>query len=320
VLFRSLAHVPKARYANGAITITNGYELRVVSPEAWRAYTGTALSADDAERLLARAERLDQGVRDLGAAASDLRSYLDGRARDARSESERLEAESEARRQIDASKHRQFAVELAAINAEEEQQLSGISAEREGEISRIAEAHGKRMIEISEEWEAKRSTLKDKQRREMDALGQQIRTERAIAENAKRNREDLMALDSRGERLRKELGEQQAGETSNLENQRTAAISSQREATEVRLADVRRLYASKEERVRQDASSKRQVILVQQGAASGKSDEAKPASPKQAAPMPKPTATAEAPAKDPEPAKTTEPAKPAAPAPTEAKP
>lgn len=259
-----LANVPKARYTNGVIAITNGRELRVVAPHAWRTYTGTALAAEDAERLLARAERLDQGLRDLGAAAGDLRSYLDSRAIDARAEAGRLESESDARRKIDASVHRQYATELAQIAADESRDVGAVNSERETEIARIAEAHGKRIVELAETWEGKRTALSDQHRRELAAMDSRIKTDRLIAENGKRSKEDLMAIDELGRRHRDELVTKQTTETKELESKRSEAMAAQREATEIRLADVRRIYASREDRIRQEASSRRQVVLQQQ--------------------------------------------------------
>jgi hypothetical protein len=71
-----LAQAPPLRYGGGVLEITGGSELMVVQPQAWREYTGTALSVEEASRELARARRLEAALHDLGISASALLERL----------------------------------------------------------------------------------------------------------------------------------------------------------------------------------------------------------------------------------------------------
>ena len=65
-----LAKVPPARYQNGCITLTGGRELVIVQPNAWRGYTGQALTTEESQQRINRAE-------ETGAASKRLRSALE---------------------------------------------------------------------------------------------------------------------------------------------------------------------------------------------------------------------------------------------------
>jgi hypothetical protein len=71
-----LAQVPPLRYTGGVIEITGGSEMMVVQPQAWREYTGTALSVEEASRELSRARRLESTWQALGVSADELLEIL----------------------------------------------------------------------------------------------------------------------------------------------------------------------------------------------------------------------------------------------------
>jgi hypothetical protein len=71
-----LARVPQAVYSGGAIVLTGGRELTIVQPQAWRGYTGLALTAEEATQRTNRAQQTDRAADDLNAAMDDLNRAL----------------------------------------------------------------------------------------------------------------------------------------------------------------------------------------------------------------------------------------------------
>jgi hypothetical protein len=72
-----LAKVPPARYQGGAIVLTGGRELVVVSPHAWRGYTGTALTTEEAVQRTQRAEQTGVESAKVAQAMNDLNRELE---------------------------------------------------------------------------------------------------------------------------------------------------------------------------------------------------------------------------------------------------
>jgi hypothetical protein len=71
------ARVPEAYYADGAIHLTNGRELRIVQPHAWNAYSGTALTMQEAQQVLDRARAIESAQADQRATIRRLRELLE---------------------------------------------------------------------------------------------------------------------------------------------------------------------------------------------------------------------------------------------------
>ncbi|MFW5828723.1 MAG: hypothetical protein ACOCXA_00545 [Planctomycetota bacterium] len=72
--------IPENYLADGAIHLTNGRELRIVSPHAFKAYTGTALSVEEAEDVIARAHALDASADEFLDLVREMRQVLSDRA------------------------------------------------------------------------------------------------------------------------------------------------------------------------------------------------------------------------------------------------
>lgn len=65
-----LARTPRASYQGGGIVISSGRELVIATPEAWRGYTGLALTTEEA---MARVYRARETTAAAGAMAKALR-------------------------------------------------------------------------------------------------------------------------------------------------------------------------------------------------------------------------------------------------------
>lgn len=245
-----LAEAPKARYVNGAIVISNGRELRVVQPHAWRTYTGTALSAEEARRMIDRAERLDQSLRDVGAAADDLRRYLDERTDQSKRASEQLD-ENEKRLREDAERsERARDDDAATVMAERDRELDLLTAERDAEIAAATTSLADRQRQIDERHAKRVATLADDQRRADDDLVERQRLDDASARDAGKDAAWLMTLDERHREERADADAAQARAVAALDAQRAGENESARTESATAVDHARRLHDDKAERVR----------------------------------------------------------------------
>lgn len=71
-----LAKVPAAKYQGGAIVLTGGRELLIVQPHAWRGYTGTAVTTEEAGQRTQRAAQTGVASERVSQALSDLNREL----------------------------------------------------------------------------------------------------------------------------------------------------------------------------------------------------------------------------------------------------
>jgi hypothetical protein len=72
--------IPENYLADGAIHLTNGRELRIVSPHAFKAYSGKALTVEEAEDVIARARTLDASADEFLVLVRTMRKVLEDRA------------------------------------------------------------------------------------------------------------------------------------------------------------------------------------------------------------------------------------------------
>src|SRR4051812_34103137 len=160
-----LAEAPKARYQNGAIVLTGGRELAVVQPHAWRVYTGTAISTEEARRTIDRDERLDQAPRDVGAAADEMRKSLESRAENARKASARRERERRPAPARAAADQRRRDAESAAVVAARDHELEALDRERDASFAAADETAARAQRRIDAGYAVRRASDADEARR-----------------------------------------------------------------------------------------------------------------------------------------------------------
>jgi hypothetical protein len=72
-----LRNCPPAVQSDGAIVLTGGRELVVVTPNAWRGYTGTAMTTEEADRRIRRANNAAAASRRLSTAVTNTDDALE---------------------------------------------------------------------------------------------------------------------------------------------------------------------------------------------------------------------------------------------------
>ena len=263
-----IATVPKVSYERGALVLRpTGRDLVVAQPSAWRAYTGTAISTEESRRLLQRADRLDQTVRDLSEAAGDLRSYLEDRSQAAHQEISWQEKE-ESRRREDAERatkerqasvgrvERQYETEIRDLELARDRQVAQIDQARESEIEQVAGKHSQAVLEISERASSREKQINADYAKQVAEAQEQYRL---LKETAQGKGSDDAYLTKLKEASDAKVGKIEQDKTAKLDalHQDTAIeVSKAREETGVRLSDVRSRYQAQAERIKQDHAAK----------------------------------------------------------------
>lgn len=292
-----LANVPKAKYENGAIVLTGGKQLMIVQPHAWRTYTGTAISTEEAERIINRAERLDQTIRDLSDATSDLRSYLDDRATGARKEIE-WQREEEAHRRADLERRRQeraatvgrvqrqYETEIMELESARDRLLAQNDREREAEIEEIAAKHSQRVLESSESSSLREQQINKEYAQGVSSLTESYQLTREAARAKGQNSEYFDRLKQMNESEVAKLDKRKQEQLANLTEERRIAVAKAREESTLRFSDIRSRYAVKAERIKQAHDEKVARLVAEKEDTSRRATDAeKPVE----APAPKPT-------------------------------
>ena len=260
--------VPKARYERGAIVLRpDGRELVVAQPNAWRAYTGTAISTEESRRLLQRADRLDQTVRDLGEAASDLRGYLEDRSQAAHQEVTWQEQEESRRRSVQEREskerqasvgrvERQYETEIRELELARDRQLAQIDQAKEAEIEQVAAKHSQAVLEISERSSSREMQLNAESDKRVAAEQEQYRQLKETAQGKGTDDAYLTRLKEASDTKVAKAVQDKASKVDALRQDTRIEIDKAREETRVRLSDVRTRFAAQAERIKQDHAAK----------------------------------------------------------------
>ncbi len=134
-----LASVPPARLEHGVIELTGGTELRVVQPQAWRAATGTALSAEEAEREIAQARGLTSALATVADAAEQLRAALAQAQHQAAIDRALEQRQEDAAIASDRAAERQRSREREAIRAQRDRDLDHLFEQARREDAEAAQ-------------------------------------------------------------------------------------------------------------------------------------------------------------------------------------
>ncbi len=285
-----LANVPKARYENGAIVLTGGKQLYVVQPHAWRTYTGTALSAEEAQREIARAERLDVAIKDIAAAASELKQYLEGRSSEAAHASARLQEEDATRRSGQELQQQRLLEEAARLHRARDQEIGRITAARDdqvaatykeggAEIEAISARFGRQVDELNQRWAKVEADVLAAYRAAGEKLAVSQKLEVDIAHSKNMDQTYLLKQEELHERQRQELSDGNRKRLAELHRDRDAEVAKARTGSAVAIDDARRLYEAKAERIRRTAEDQMAAVRAREDNAVAAGGSAAPAAP-----------------------------------------
>ena len=295
-----LANVPKARYENGAIVLTGGKQLYVVQPHAWRTYTGTALSAEEARGEVARAERLEVAISDIAAAASELKRYLEGRSSEAAHASARLQEEDATRRSGQEVQQQRLLEEAARVHRARDQEIGRITSARDdqvaavykeggGEIEAVTAAFGRQVDELNQRWAKVEADVLAAYRAAGEKLAVSQKLEVDIARAKNMDQTYLLKQEELHERQRQELSEGNRKRIAELHRDRDAEVAKARTESAARIDDARRLYEAKAERIRRATDDQIAAVRAREDNAAAAGGSAAPAAPT-TAPTPAPSA------------------------------
>jgi hypothetical protein len=261
-----LSAAPKTRYENGAIVITGGRELHVVQPHAWRTYTGTAISAEEAARLIARAERLEVAIRDVGAAASDLRLYLESRSQEAKTEAERMrekdknwraEQERQAQSMLEEASRlrRSRDQEMGKITHERDEKVAAIYKTGSVEIQALTDGFSRDIASVNERYAALEAREGEAYVGRSDKLARDQKLTMDMAVSKQQNTSYIHKLEEGQEKERQNLNSGHTAALARMQAERDSEIAKMRADAARKIDDSRRLYEAKAERTRKAADT-----------------------------------------------------------------
>lgn len=270
-----LAQVPQVRYENGAIVLTGGREMEIVQPHAWREFTGTAVTVEEARRLVARAERLEQNISDMAVSAANLKSFLQDRSDIAhRQVKNAQEAEIERRQEQERQRIERmqalskvegwYEMEIEKVKTERDIGMKSMGKERDDAIDEVGKKHADAVISIADEFARREITANGEYEKRIKAVNTRKEIDLSIARNA-----------SKGEKVIEQMVDGYNNEIARIEKERKNSVevlkgdrdrdmAKTREAANLRISDLRQLYEHKIEGLRSDAAAKIQKLQEQQ--------------------------------------------------------